>query len=107
MNVSYGDNDLDESSVVTFIVPGKSNSIQSLSNSKLKIYPNPSKSKVNIEAEVNDKLSFTLCDIQGKILISQDAIGKGLIDVSGLSNGIYMLNLELNGIPSVHKLIIN
>jgi extracellular elastinolytic metalloproteinase len=107
MNVSYGDNDLDESSVVTFIVPGKSNSIQPLSKSKLKIYPNPSKSKVNIEAEVNDKFSFTLCDIQGKILISQDAIGKGLIDVSGLSNGIYMLNLELNGIPSVHKLIIN
>jgi len=40
-------------------------------------------------------------------LINQYATGKGRIDVSMLSTGIYMLNLELNGIPSVHKLIIN
>tara|TARA_B110000503_G_scaffold131841_1_gene207009 strand:+ start:2510 stop:5920 length:3411 start_codon:yes stop_codon:yes gene_type:complete len=107
MNVGYRDNNLDETSVVTYILPRKSNSIHLLSTSKLKIYPNPSKSQVTIEAEPNDKLSFTLFDIQGKILFSQHTIGKGRIDVSDFSAGIYMLNLKLNGIPSVHKLIIN
>jgi len=107
ITVGYGENEVDKTSAITLILPGKSNSIQLFNTSKLKIYPNPSSSHVVIESEVNDKLRFTLSDIQGKNLITQYAIGKGRIDVSMLSTGIYMLNLELNGIPSVHKLIIN
>ena len=107
ITVGYGENEVDKTSAITLILPGKSNSIQLFNTSKLKIYPNPSSSHVVIESEVNDKLRFTLSDIQGKNLITQYATGKGRIDVSMLSTGIYMLNLELNGIPSVHKLIIN
>ncbi|MCB9223897.1 MAG: T9SS type A sorting domain-containing protein [Crocinitomicaceae bacterium] len=63
------------------------------------IYPNPTQSKVNIQFDGDKPLSMFLTDLNGKkIAIKIDYNEQNLfeIDMSGLENGIYFLNLSWN-----------
>ncbi|MCF8296527.1 MAG: T9SS type A sorting domain-containing protein [Saprospiraceae bacterium] len=85
---------------------------EKINKSKLKIYPNPAKSKVNII--LPDKLKGTntlleIYDVQGRILQklqisknSQDIV----VDVFGFNVGVYILKLQSNGTAFVEKIIV-
>lgn len=57
----------------------------------LKVYPNPTSGVIHISSE-SDIEAYTLCNLQGKII--QEGRTTTTIDLSELSSGIYILNLQ-------------
>lgn len=62
------------------------------------VYPNPSKDLITIKTNNDSKFNISIIDIAGRKLGSYFQIASGQnIDVSSLSPGTYILELELNG----------
>ena len=70
-------------------------------SSKLSIYPNPAKDIFTIEGTYK---SVDVFDILGNLVLSSEAMLN--IDVSELSNGIYMLNINTENGVSTQKITI-
>ena len=78
-----------------------SNCVNSISNnlmskkSQVLIYPNPSMNELNIEIPeiTNQNLKISIYSITGELII-QDIIFDKKIDISSLSNGMYILKIE-------------
>lgn len=60
-------------------------------NGSVKIYPNPAKSKLNIESS-EEVINVSIIDITGKTILKE--IEKNTIDLSGLEEGIYFIKIE-------------
>ncbi len=101
---------------VTFTVPEPpiDTNIEELSWVKsLEIAPNPATTHVNLTVELTSvkSLNYTIFNVEGKRLLFKDfgqvnAINEN-IDVSTLSNGIYILQVEMNKEVHIQKLVIN
>ncbi len=62
--------------------------------STIRIFPNPASNVLNISSAVNRKASIIISDITGKILMTSALTGtQKIIDISGLSYGIYFLKI--------------
>jgi hypothetical protein len=57
------------------------------------IYPNPGTSLVSVESDLDVK-HMEMLDMQGKVVYS--GRGVGAIDISNLSNGLYIIKLHTN-----------
>jgi hypothetical protein len=70
------------------------------------IYPNPASSNLNIYAENRASFQAELYSPQGN-LVKQKSLSQtdGLLDISNLSAGIYLLKLKTSS-GSVHRKII-
>lgn len=74
---------------------------------RLKIFPNPAKDKVALLC--NEPIeSIRLFNIWGQILIDRKNTSSKELDVSGLKNGIYVLEIKPgnSSAPFVHKVVI-
>ncbi len=79
------------------------------------VWPNPTKNKINLEytLEKNIKVSVYLNTVEGikSLPLFEGFQHKGtnhhLFDVSNLTNGIYILRVDVNGKPFSKKIIIN
>ena len=69
------------------------------------IFPNPFTSKVNIKAEKALK-TVSVYDIYGRLLKEQKVSDMEIeLDMSGLSNGAYLLKLDYSDGSSVHRIV--
>lgn len=78
-----------------------------INNPEISIYPNPTKDVLNISAPNCESLNFTICDVTGKIVLSEKLnTQNNQIEVSDLGTGIYFVRVfnETNNI--FQKLII-
>ena len=66
------------------------------------VYPNPAKDILHVET--NGSATFSLIDQSGKILITINIAGKGSINISGITPGLYYLKNNSTG--SVQKVVI-
>jgi len=64
-----------------------------IANSLVSIYPNPSKGSFVIETGSTEKQTMQIFDVNGKLVLTQIINDKTNIDVSGLAEGVYNLNL--------------
>lgn len=79
-----------------------------------KVYPNPASGYVKIELEQyrNDFVNISISDIAGRRMIQQQNMNMAPgfhqieLNTSNLSDGVYLLQIEVNGSRSVQKLII-
>ena len=75
-----------------------------------KMYPNPAKESVTIELNSNsyENTMLTVFDIQGKQILKQLYGESNLIqlDVSGLQNGLYFVQLSNSSYKQVEKMVI-
>ncbi len=78
------------------------------------IYPNPANNVANVSFKLNNEsiVSVTVTDLTGKSVYTNN-LGKlasgahaTTVNTDALSNGIYMVNLESNGVVSTQKLVI-
>ena len=77
-------------------------------SSFVSIYPNPNSGNFSIEFEqAGQDVVITLNDLTGKILYSRTDIFEKIIYISGLSQGIYFINIHRNGRVCNKKLVIN
>lgn len=69
----------------------------------VKIYPNPVVNELHIDTNDNTKCRVVLYDLTGKLITDKVINGSGIVDMSGLSNGVYMAYLwkEQNTIQSI------
>ena len=80
-------------------------------NFKLKVYPNPVNSLLNIElSPIGKQMVITLTDMNGKQLKSVRIEPDNLpslyqIDVSGLARGVYYLNISNSATRQVRKIV--
>jgi len=80
-------------------------SVNEFSTSNFKVYPNPSSDQIFIESNNLDISSVAIFDILGKeVYFHNGAVDK--INVSSLSKGVYILNLNADGEKYTKKLII-
>ncbi|MBS1646446.1 MAG: T9SS type A sorting domain-containing protein [Bacteroidetes bacterium] len=63
------------------------------SKAGVKVYPNPSNGKINIERESEDMLLITIYDLSGEQVYNGiiNGAGSNSIDISTLQSGIYLL----------------
>lgn len=71
--------------------------INSISNNPIKIHPQPASSVLNIEipaAFLSHTIEYKITSLEGKLFINEQLISKQqAIDISTLSNGIYLIEL--------------
>jgi hypothetical protein len=67
-----------------------------------RVYPNPAKNILHIES--NSAATFSLIDQSGKILLTANITGKGSINISGVTSGLYYLKNNSTG--NVQKVVI-
>jgi len=66
------------------------------------VYPNPAKDILHVET--NGSVTFSLINQSGKILVTTNINGKGSIDISGITPGLYFLKNNSTG--NVQKVVI-
>jgi sugar lactone lactonase YvrE len=72
------------------------------------VFPNPIKDKLTIETKEKDNVLVQIIDARGQIVMTEKVCGKSTIDVSTLSNGIYIVLLtNSNQINSKKTIIVN
>jgi 1,4-alpha-glucan branching enzyme len=70
------------------------------------IYPNPNNGMFTIVSGKN--YIVTIYDISGRIILTDNTVkGEKIIDLSGFTNGIYLLHFSENGNSFYKKIIIN
>ena len=82
-------------------------SVNSFSAKNIGMYPNPASSILTIDIPFNyNKSNVSIFDLEGREITFYNNF-KNQIDVSTLSNGLYIVNLSIDDINYVQKFIIN
>lgn len=80
-----------------------------LSEKEVRIYPNPTEGDLSVEIrgyEDSDQCSFTIFDMSGRQIVSSKAdAAVTQIDITGSPDGMYVLNIVLNGRQTSWKII--
>lgn len=80
-----------------------------LDDNDLVLFPNPANEEVSVLLSDNyDKLNFVLMDIQGRMIreMNISEANKINIDLNGIPEGVYFIQVIADGIPMSKKLII-
>lgn len=79
--------------------------------SQFSVYPNPSKGIFNVELSTSEKVGIQLYDMRGRSVYNKTFDAEGVtfnkqIDLSSLSSGVYILNVESAGKKEGMRIII-
>lgn len=85
------------------------NSFFKKSDLPINLYPVPTSTTVNLELpDVGDAaLEYTIYNLKGQVIKSVEALKGNTIDVEGLADGFYLLNLHIDGKLKVLKFVKN
>ncbi len=76
--------------------------------SGLKIFPNPATTYFTVASNIQEPLNCSIFDIEGRKLSAQKLSQNGRVDISSLSNGVYIVILEDgHGNRSSRKLMVS
>jgi hypothetical protein len=84
------------------------------SNVQVSVFPNPATDKVSLNINAvnsNSNNYYTIYNILGNVVLTkkiENTSGNkynNTIDVSGYSNGVFFVEVSVNGVKSIHKLI--
>ena len=91
----------------TTAVPVIGNSQSRVSNSSINIYPNPAKDILNIETGNSENSSVQIISADGKLVktISKLSSTNSQVNISDLSNGIYFIRIQSEGVVTNHKFV--
>jgi hypothetical protein len=71
----------------------------------IKVYPNPSSDFIHIDLSEPHNSTFSIIDMNGRVVIQEKTLDANYIDIRFLNQGIYMLNLKIEGNIKSTKLI--
>ena len=69
----------------------------------ISIYPNPAGNNLFIKTQ--QPLTYTVCDVVGKTILSGNANGLTNIDIATLSKGLYFIRIAANGQQAVNRFV--
>ncbi|MCH2225435.1 MAG: T9SS type A sorting domain-containing protein, partial [Crocinitomicaceae bacterium] len=73
-------------------------------NTSISIYPNPAKNVLHIDANTSYS-DVQILDINGRLVIAHSS-GQDMLDLSGFSDGTYILTCRLNNGQEIRKRLI-
>lgn len=77
-------------------------------NNGIHVYPNPTNKYLNVGfASMHTEVELIMTDALGKVVYKEKVMGTKAIDVSEFAKGIYTLNINNNGVKSVHKVVVH
>jgi hypothetical protein len=101
------DTALDNNLASSWVASNTLNLIENESDSQIVIYPNPTSDLITITSKM-EMSKIEIFDLEGRFIQTfTTKYGVNEIDFSRLSNGIYMLRIEINGISIIRKVIKN
>jgi len=81
-------------------------SVSDLNTKYCSIYPNPVSDMINIDImNKNNMFRFELYDSQGRKLISKEITNNGQLSLEGLTKGLYLYSVNIDGEIQRGKLI--
>ena len=101
------DTALDNNLASSWVASNTLNRIENEIESQMAIYPNPTSDLITITSKMEIS-KIEIFDLEGRFI--QNITSKyevNEVDISRLSNGIYMLKIEINGISITRKIIKN
>jgi hypothetical protein len=60
----------------------------------VRVFPNPSSGKLNLQSDVPTEIPYTLYDMSGRQIIQGELIRSRSLDLSALEGGLYLLQLQ-------------
>lgn len=73
----------------------------------IRVYPNPATNELTVDlADITTPVMATLLDLSGRIVMSEQLIGRTTLNVDHLMSGMYVLLLENNDLRSEVKVMI-
>lgn len=82
-------------------------SIDEIQIEELSIYPNPAKDVLNVSIKNNENVKASLINAQGVIITEFNILnGKATLNTSGISDGLYFLNVKFGDVESTEKVNI-
>jgi len=75
-------------------------------NIQVGIYPNPSNGHVTLQGDGVNKITYTIYDMIGRELLKGEVTDSKQVDLSGYSNGTYVIGFKSGDITRYKKLII-
>jgi len=73
---------------------------------QVSIYPNPASATINIEFDNTAAAIVTICDMNGRALQSKYVIDKkSSISINNLANGIYLIEINMEGVKISKKIV--
>ena len=79
--------------------------LNSLSESKFNLYPNPTEGVITIECGVQESV-ITVLNSMGEVLKVRKTSQKTSLDLSGYGKGIFLIRIEVNGQYFVKRIIV-
>ncbi|MCI5057348.1 MAG: T9SS type A sorting domain-containing protein [Flavobacteriales bacterium] len=77
---------------------------EQIKRNEIKVYPNPTSDFLNIHSDISRAHEIDIFNLTGARVISQNFIGKNsIIDISGLSDGVYILKTGSQAIKIIKK----
>ena len=102
--------------VVSDVASSSINEVSTNATSYMNAYPNPATDNMTLSYSLNQRgnVTLTVTDLMGRTVISRNegnrdagVAYKSNVDVSALNNGTYFYTIEVNGVKSTNKLVIN
>jgi len=81
-------------------------SVNELSNSRVKLYPNPTTGIVNILTDNNRISKLSVFNVSGELVHTTEFTQSHTLDMSGNVKGIYFLHITSDGNTQISKLIV-
>lgn len=94
---TYGWNHEDCEEIITGIE-------ETIWNNGISIFPNPANRTISIK-NIYQPTAYKIYNLKGKALLSGEAIGINEINISGLSQGVYFIELKNEDVITTRKLI--
>lgn len=69
----------------------------------LELYPNPTIDKLIIKTEGIQAETITIYDVNGRLVITMPFLPQ--LDVSGLSSGVYLIEIKSNIVPARQRFV--
>lgn len=65
--------------------------------SSFSIYPNPANEKLTVESSLFDSFEASIYDVTGRLITHFSLMNNEIVDISNLTNGIYMISFTKDG----------
>lgn len=85
---------------------GVANSIDDVSGNGISLYPNPATNVVYVKADNNVVNHVTVTDMQGRVVLQQNADNIQHINVSQLQAGSYIVKMHSNTASTVRRIVV-
>ncbi len=72
----------------------------------LNVYPNPSQGQLQINTRKQSVVKVQIRDMQGRMKLHKELLGSQQIEVGSLPSGLYLIQLQQDGLTQTRKLII-